>query len=232
MLDSNIINYFSKKTLLIVEDHYPTRDLLQSTLEMLFKKIIVATNGIECLEQVKYQKPNLLITDIQMPLKDGIACIEEIRANDYKLPIIIISAFSDDNYLLKAANLNIQGYLLKPLDMQELENTLTKIYNLSHHNNSSIEIYNEITYDYSNSVMIYKGKEILFTKKENDFFKILIDNKNKIVSYEELEYELWGRNDEVMSINSLRTLVKKLRSKIPINIIKNISKTGYKLYLE
>jgi len=231
MLDSNIINYFSKKILLIVEDHYPTRDLLKSTLEMLFKKVLVATNGVECLEQVKYQKPDLLITDIQMPKKDGIECIEEIRSEDFKLPIIVISAYSDDVYLLKAANLNIQGYLLKPLDMEELEHTLTKIYNLFH-SNSSIEINNELSYDYSNSVIIYQKNEILLTKKENGFFKILIENKTKIVSYEELEYELWGRNDEVMSINSLRTLVKKLRSKLPINIIKNISKTGYKLYLE
>lgn len=231
MLDSNIINYFSKKTLLIVEDHYPTRDLLKGALEMLFKKVLVATNGIECLEQVKYQKPDLIITDIQMPLKDGLECIEEIRFKHYKLPIIVISAYSDDTYLLKAANLNIQGYLLKPLDIGELEKTLAKIYNLFY-NNLAIELTSELFYDFSNSKLNYNTDEILLTKKENDFFKILIDNKNKIVSYEELEYELWGRNDEVMSINSLRTLVKKLRTKIPINVIKNISKTGYKISLD
>jgi len=228
MLDNNIMNYFSKKNLLIVEDHYPTRDLLKSTFEMLFQNVYIATNGQECLEQVNYYKPDLVITDIEMPLKSG---IEEIRAKNYQIPIIIISAYSDDNYLLKAANLHIQGYLLKPLDMDALENTLTKIYNLSHQH-KIFKINDNVTYDYSNSLIINGENKNSLTKKENEFLNFLIKNRNKIVSYEELEYELWGKNDEIMSINSLRTLVKKLRSKLPINIIKNISKTGYKYYLE
>ena len=231
MLDNNIMNYFSKKNLLIVEDHYPTRDLLKSTFEMLFQNVYIATNGQECLEQVNYYKPDLVITDIEMPLKSGIECIEEIRAKNYQIPIIIISAYSDDNYLLKAANLHIQGYLLKPLDMDALENTLTKIYNLSHQH-KIFKINTNIAYDYSNSLILDGENKNSLTKKENEFLNFLIKNKNKIVSYEELEYELWGKNDEIMSINSLRTLVKKLRSKLPINIIKNISKTGYKYYLE
>jgi len=231
MLDSNIINYFSKKTLLIVEDHFTTRDLLKLTLEDFFKKIIIATNGLECIDQIKLQKPDLLITDIQIPLKSGLECIEEIRRENLQIPIIVISAFSDDDYLLKAANLDIQGYLLKPLDIEKLEKTLKKIYSLSHQN-AQVEIIKGLQYDFFNNTIKYEDTDILLTKKENDFFNILIKNKDKIVSYKELEYELWGRNEEVMSINSLRTLVKKIRAKLPLNIIKNVSKTGYKLYLE
>lgn len=230
MLDSNVQNYFLEKTVLIVEDHYQTRELLKSTLEMLFKKVLIATDGVECIEQIKNQQLDLIITDLQMPFKSGIECIEEIRTQNNQIPIIIISAYSDEDYLLKAANLDIQGYLLKPLDIEVLESTLTKIHTLAYPNKIFI-INEELTYDYENSVIIFNGVDIRLTKKENDYLKILVDNINKIVSYDELEYNLWGKNGEVMSINSLRTLVKKLRAKLPINIIKNISKTGYKLDL-
>lgn len=231
MLDNTILNYFSKQNLLVVEDHYPTRELLKSALEMIFQNVFIATNGQECIEQVKNQKLDLIITDIEMPVKSGIESIEEIRSYNFKLPIVIISAYSDDEYLLKAANLGIQGYLLKPLDMDSLENTLTKIYNLAHPQDI-VRINENISYDFLNSQILNNIEKINLTKKENNFLKFLIDNKSKIVSYDELEYELWGKNDEVMSINSLRTVVKKLRAKLPVNIIKNVSKTGYKFYLE
>lgn len=231
MLNNQERNYFKTQTVLIAEDHNPTRNLFKQLLEDFFNKVIIATNGLECLEKVKYESPNLLITDIQMPKKSGIECIEHIRTQDYNLPIIVISSFSNDEYLLKAANLDIQGYLLKPLDINTLEKTLSKIYNYSN-NNSPFEITSTLCYEYSNSLLIFNNQKIPLTKKENDFLHILIQNKDIIVTYEDFEYELWGKNEEVMSLNSLRTLVKKLRIKIPTNFIKNVSKTGYKFSIE
>ncbi len=204
MLESGVLNYFSKKTLLIAEDHTSTRELLRSTLKSFFKKIITATNGIEC--------------------------IEKIRAINCNLPIIVISAFSDEQYLLKAANLYIQGYLLKPLDLEALESALGKIARREF-KDAKFDITPDMTYDYINSTVCYKSTEIPLTNKENEFLHLLVKSKGSLIPYHQIEYEIWEKNAQIMSINSLRTLVKKLRSKLPVDIIKNVSKTGYKFSL-
>ncbi len=216
--------------MLIAEDHTSTRELLRSTLKSFFKKIITATNGIECLEQMKSGKPDLLITDIKMPFTNGIECIEKIRAINCNLPIIVISAFSDEQYLLKAANLYIQGYLLKPLDLEALESALGKIARREF-KDAKFDITPDMTYDYINSTVCYKSTEIPLTNKENEFLHLLVKSKGSLIPYHQIEYEIWEKNAQIMSINSLRTLVKKLRSKLPVDIIKNVSKTGYKFSL-
>jgi DNA-binding response OmpR family regulator len=226
-LKSVIKNYFKNQTVLIAEDHTETRELLVDILSDIFAEVISVKNGLECLDEVEYSKPDILVTDIRMPKFDGISSIEEIRKYNYSLPIIIISSFSDEEYLLKALNYNIQGYLLKPLDIDILENALVKIYNLK--NSNSFEIAPDLEYDYENLQLIYNETKISLTYKENELLNILINKKGNVVLYNELEYELWEKNNEIMSFDSLRTLVRKLRNKIPIDIIKNVSKKGYKI---
>jgi DNA-binding response OmpR family regulator len=226
-LKSVIKNYFKNQTVLIAEDHTETRELLVDILSDIFAEVISVKNGLECLDEVEYSKPDILVTDIRMPKFDGISSIEEIRKYNYSLPIIIISSFSDEEYLLKALNYNIQGYLLKPLDIDILENALVKIYNLK--NSNSFEIAPDLEYDYENLQLIYNETKISLTYKENELLNILINKKGNVVLYNELEYELWEKNNEIMSFDSLRTLVRKLRNKIPIDIVKNVSKKGYKI---
>lgn len=225
-MDDSVIHYFKQKTILITEDHPETRTTLESFLKVLFKETITAENGNDCLEKVEYYKPDILLTDIRMPELDGLETIKKIRQTDHTLPIIIISAYNTVEYLFQASNLDIQGYLLKPLDIEDLNNILIKIYN---HDNIWIELPNQLRYSYVNSSLIYQSSFISLGHKENEFLNILIKNKGAVVSYEVLEDYIWGKDNESMSFDSIRTLVKKLRKKLPIDIIENVSKSGYKI---
>lgn len=225
-MDDSVLSHFGQKTILIAEDHPETRTSLESFLKAIFKEVITAEDGVDCLEKVEYYKPDILITDIRMPELDGLESIKKIRQSDHTLPIIIISAYNNVEYLLQASNLDIQGYLLKPLDIEDLNKILTKIFN---HDNIWIELKDKLKYSYVNSSLVYKNEFISLGHKENEFLNILVKNKGAVVSYEVLEELIWGKDNESMSFDSIRTLVKKLRKKIPIDIIENVSKSGYKI---
>lgn len=223
--------FYESQKVLIAEDHDATRELLKKTLSEFFMEVIESINGNDCLEKLQSYDPDIVITDLQMPLCNGIETIEKIRARNKKIPIIIISAYKDDEYLFKAANLDIQGYVLKPLDIDLLEEKLTKIYEL--HHDLEYKLADGMYYSYENSQINNKGEIINLTFKENEFLNMLILKSDSVVQYDLLEYELWTKYDEIMSYNSLRSLVKKLRTKLPCeNLINNVSKQGYKIIIQ
>ncbi len=225
-MKQRIKEYYKKQTVLIAEDHQKTRELMQFILNDYFSEVLVSVDGQECMDKVEIYNPDMMITDIQMPKFNGLESIERIRNKNSKLPIIVISAFKDEEFLFKAANLDIQGYLLKPFDTDILESTLEKIYTQT----VQVEEYpiKGMLYSPQNSSIKFDGQTITLTFKENALLRILVDKEGSVVPYELLEYELWDKFDEMMSYNSLRSLVKKLRNKIPVSdVIKNVSKQGY-----
>jgi len=112
---------FTKEcSVLFIDDVDHVRELVEKMLRRLFKAVYVASNGEEGLKIYKEKSPDLIITDINMPVMDGIEMIEVIRTGDIEQKIIILSAHNDHSFFEKAVNLKIDGYLIKPIDMQML----------------------------------------------------------------------------------------------------------------
>jgi two-component system, OmpR family, response regulator VanR len=105
---------------LIVEDDEAILNNICQSLQLLFAHVYNATNGIDAYSQYKKYKPHFIISDISMPYEDGLTFIENIREQDTQTPVIIFSAFSSEEFLLKAANLQIDGYIVKPLSLDKL----------------------------------------------------------------------------------------------------------------
>jgi len=110
----NEINAYKKLTILIVEDEKDAREALKSMLELDFKYIYEAENGCEGLEVYQKYKPDIILTDIQMPCMTGIEMLDEIRKNSAGVLAIFISAHSDVATLLQAIDLKINAYIVKP----------------------------------------------------------------------------------------------------------------------
>lgn len=117
-------NYLKKSTLLYVEDEEEIREFLKKRLERKVKKLYVAKDGEEGLKSFCENKPDFVLTDVTMPNLNGIDMAIKIRELDPKIPIIIMSAHSDTNYLLKAIELGVDYYLLKPIDKVKLYKAL------------------------------------------------------------------------------------------------------------
>ncbi len=110
----NTPNPYSDLTILIVEDEKDAREALKSMVELDFKYVYEAENGCKGLELYQKYKPDIILTDIQMPCMNGIEMLEEIRKNAEDVLAIFISAYSDVQTLLQAIDLKIDAYIVKP----------------------------------------------------------------------------------------------------------------------
>ena len=110
------------KTILIVDDDPPTVELLKFTIEDAGFKTLTAVTGEEALEKIKKQKPDLVLLDIMLPMKDGYSVLEELRGTQaFKLlPIVIISAKVQEVDISFGLELGANDYLTKPLDLPDL----------------------------------------------------------------------------------------------------------------
>jgi len=120
----SLINISKNLKIMIVEDDEETICYLTNFLECIFEDIIIAHDGIEALKIYKNKHIDLIITDINMPKMNGIELIENIRKLDNKLSIIILSSHNESNFLLKGIELGVNGYILKPLNIDALIQTL------------------------------------------------------------------------------------------------------------
>ncbi len=222
---------FKKYTILYIEDDEGVRTVNSRFLSRMFNELYEAKDGQEGYNLYKKYHPDIILTDINMPKLDGISLSKKIREKDKNTKIIISTAFSDKSYLLDAIELNLEKYIIKPLTSRNLMPVLTKtIKDLALQRDFKIELGENFYFDNTSSLFYVNDKVIDLNNKERLFLKLLVLNKDRVVSYEEIEQNVW--DNEYMSLNSLRTSIGFIRKKIPFNCIKNISNMGYKLNLE
>lgn len=118
--------FLGELTLLYVEDEEAVRGLLAQFLSRRVGTLLTAGNGREGLELFREHRPDLVITDILMPEMNGLAMIEAIRQIDPQVPVIIATAFNEADYLLKAINLGIDAFVVKPVKLNQLHAQLDK----------------------------------------------------------------------------------------------------------
>jgi len=217
-----------KLSILYIEDDLETKNIISEILLNFTDKLITAEDGLKALELYKNNSIDLIFTDLEMPKLNGIEFIKQIRKCDYHIPIVVFTAYTDKEHLLPCANLNIQGYLEKPLDYKKLENIFENILlYLKKIDLDSVKIYENIFYNKNNSSILKDDEEIFLNKKQKMLLELLLLNKNRTVSYETIEFAIWENEGDVMSPMALRTLVKGLRKKINKDCIQNISGLGY-----
>lgn len=221
-------NSYNNIKILYVEDDEIARENGVEYLQNFFETIYEASDAIIALQLYEKYKPDIIITDIQMPKLNGLEFVQKIRQKDKKTQIIIITAFCDRDYLLKAVELQLVKYLIKPVKEKEFEEALFLCVNFLKEDNSNIvKLENEIYFDTFNKNLVIKDELVKLRAKEILFLELLIKNKNRYVTYEEIENYVWS--DSVMTKDALKTLVKNLKTKIPKDLILNLTNSGYKI---
>ena len=214
--------------ILYVEDDEIARENGVEYLENFFETIYEASDAIIALQLYEKYKPDIIITDIQMPKLNGLEFVKRIRQKDKKTQIIIITAFCDREYLLKAIELQLVKYLVKPVREKEFEEALLLCIDSLKEDSSNIVKLDESTYfDLFNKNLVINDEVVKLRAKEILFLELLIKNKNRYVTYEEIENFVWF--DSVMSKDALKTLVKNIKTKIPKDKILNLTNSGYKI---
>lgn len=176
-------DFLKNQRVLFVEDEELAREKLGKLLSKLFKEVILASNGLEGLEKyekskITNEKIDLIISDINMPIMNGLEMLEKIREIDSFIPLIFTTARSETDNLLKAIDLNVSNYIMKPIDTTILVKKITEVCEKSFFETELQDKQKELqTYlDAVDSVaMIYKmdengvisfaNKSLLFTSK-------------------------------------------------------------------
>ena len=209
--------------ILIVEDEKKLAQLLKDSISNSFFSVVIASNGEDGLKKFKSFKPDIIITDIMMPFCDGLEMTLQIKELDESIPIIVLSAHSDKEKLLKAIDLGINKYFIKPFDPEELLEHINKLA-LKLNKQKQSKLKEDFIFD-NNSLSLYKNNTLIsLTKREKELFYLLIKHKNQLVTSQDLKEKLWDSevNDEV-----LRTFIKRVRIKTSKDLIENVSGQGY-----
>jgi DNA-binding response OmpR family regulator len=225
-MDDILLEKLKDINILCVEDEDGIRKVIVDTLKYYFNEVYEASDGEEAFELYEEYRPKIILSDIQMNNVNGVEFVKKVRKTDRHTTIIMLTAHSNEEYLMDLINLNVNHFILKPLNLKKLNEALFKYIN--ENLLDQISLAPNLFLDLHKRALIYNETvEIDLRKREKDFLYLLYEHKNSIVSYLQIEEELWL--DKEMTSHALKSFIKDLRAKLPINIIKNISQEGYTL---
>ncbi len=222
-MNTKIIEELKKYTVLYAEDEKGIQEEIKDILELLFKDVYIANNGLEAKRLYELNNPDLIITDIKMPKLNGLDFVKELRKTNDNTSIAVTTAFTDFELMILATELNLLKYIVKPLTKEKL-NDIFKRFLEKKLSNDIINLSSDFIYYKRNSIIQNGEKKHLLSSKERLFLNHLLSKKS-IITYDEIEYLL--DIDSYESENAIRQFIKKIRKKLPRNYLKNIQSEGY-----
>lgn len=200
---------------LIIEDEIIIYMHIMKTLKNLgFKNIQIAHNAQEALNITKNSQIDLVFSDIKIDGdKDGIEVSKTIQIL-YNTPIIFITAYKDEETLIRASDVDFIGYLLKPYRHDELE-ALIKIAIAKHDlvQQKQLIKYKGYEYNPNKKELLYNNELVELTKKESLFISLIFTHIDSIVNYETIDKTVWF--DQFVSDNTRRTFIYRVKNKLP-----------------
>lgn len=222
-------------SILFVEDEELIRKNYVSYLKRYYQNVYEASDGEEAYEVYKIKKPDILIVDINLPKLSGLELLSKIRESDFNTKAIVLTAHSDMNYLLKAAELKLTKYLIKPVDRIQLKEALNlvnlEIDKFEIKSKKTIIFSNDYNWNYDYKELFFNNKTIELTPQEKKILELFFENINKTLSYDSIALKVWNEY-EFYKIDALKTTIKNLRRKLPKGLIVNIYGIGYKLVIK
>ncbi len=195
----------------------------------------VASSTDEAIVYVEKYKPDIVLMDIKLNGgPDGIEVVDVIQQK-YKVPVIYLTSYSDDSTLKRAELTKPYGYIIKPIDVNQLNIAIRMA--LSRYNEEQKEIGGETiklseqyTYNLKTKELYFLNEKVKLTEKEGEFFLYMVNNLNTIVPYSDIIKNVWYGED--ISTSTLRSLVRRVRNKLHEELIQSIISKGYKISTE
>jgi DNA-binding response OmpR family regulator len=222
----------NKLTLLCVEDDIEALEDIKYLLKRYFIKIYTALDGKEALALYKQNTPDIILLDINIPKLNGLEVASKIRKLDETTPIIFLTAHSESTKLLKAIDLQVSSYIIKPFKIQELTDAIYKVIKKINITNNKVELASNFIWDEGNDELFYKEHQILLTKNETLLIKLLLKYKSRFFTIEELLFEF---NANENAKNNIVQLISRFKKKVKNDIgndnffIENNYGSGYRI---
>ncbi len=206
----------NKPTILVVEDDAPVRNLISVTLKSNDYKFITAQNGQSAIMQASSYNPDIVLLDLGLPDMDGVEIINTIRTWS-NMPIIVISARSEDSDKIEALDAGADDYLTKPFSVEELLARLRvvsrRLSAMQFSAGAATFTNGKLTVDFAAGCAYIEGEELHLTPIEYKLLCLLAQNVGKVMTHTFITGKVWGRSSE-NDVASLRVFMATLRKKL------------------
>jgi len=221
------------KRILIVEDNAMSALEIQDILKKMGNNdIYIASNYARSIELYKSKKPNMLLLDIDLQdEKDGINIAKQIRKTD-DIPIIYLTADTDEETIKRASLTKPSNYLNKPFSQESLKTAITLAWSMYHHHTLSACEFSHLSsyhsYDYCTENLYECDTPIHLSPNEKNLIKIFCQSKKQLLDTASLSNLIWmGETPD--SDNALRTLIYRLHHKLKYKLLEYVPPIGYRV---
>ena len=208
----------NKPLILVVEDDMPIRNLITTTLKAHGYRSITALNGETAILEASSHNPDIMLLDLGLPDIDGVEVIHRVRSWS-NMPIIVISARSEDSDKIKALDAGADDYLTKPFSVEELlarlrvtQRRLSAL-QIGAVNTESVFVNGKLKVDLAAGCAFLDGQELHLTPSEYKLLCLLCKNVGKVLTHTFITQQIWGRSWE-NDVASLRVFMATLRKKL------------------
>lgn len=220
-----------QQLVLVVDDEVAVADLLEDALTLGGYQTLRAANGMEALRLVRENSPDLLLLDINMPLMNGFEVLERLRERGNETPVLFLTARDDRDDELHGLQLGADDYVTKPFGVDELILRVQAVLRRTQREPETVNILaaGPIEIDFQNHQVTLDGKEVNLSPTEFKLLSYLIQNKNRVLTKQQLLSNVWGINYE-SETTVLDTYISYLRKKIDsqgLGLIKTVRGVGF-----
>lgn len=211
----------NKYMILVVEDDPSVKSLITTTLQMHDYRYITASGGNAAIMQTTSHRPDIILLDLGLPDMDGVDVIKKVRTWS-NVPIIVISARSEDTDKIDALDAGADDYLTKPFSVEELlarlRVTQRRLAIMQNENKTDESVFTNglLRIDYAAGCAYMNGEELHLTPIEYKLLCLLAHNIGKVLTHTYITQKIWGSSME-SDIASLRVFMATLRKKLESN---------------
>lgn len=222
-----MLTYLKDKTILFLEDNMEFAANTTVLLHMFVQKVLHAGNIADAKRILANETVDFIISDIKLKNENGIDFISDIRQNNTKIPIIIISGHKDEEFLFRSIPLGLTAYLLKPIKYENLIDALSRCADkLKSEYQNQKELKEGWIYDSDTKTLSKEGKKYSLNKKETLFMELLAANRDRLITKEMLQSYVWLEDD--MSDSAITNFIMRIRRRFGKDFIYTIPDLGYR----
>lgn len=212
--------------ILVVEDDHTIREGIKEYLSEFGYSVIEAADGKTALDSFS-ESVNLVILDIQIPFINGLDVLKEIRKKS-NLPVLILTAFSDEDYKIEAFTHLADGYIEKPFSLPVLKVRVDSLIEKYFGQIEKFE-YENTEVDFTGYAATVNGRRVDVNAKELEILKFLLENEGQALTRSQIIDKVWKDTDEIPYDRVIDVYIKELRKKLDLDCIVTIRNVGYKL---
>lgn len=226
-MNKDVLKLLKQLNVLLIEDDPFLGQTIFDALNPYCAHVVLEQDGEAGLNSFFQGAFNIVITDINLPKKTGIALANEIRSVNKEIIIIVLTAHDTENNIHSAIDIGVFAFLHKPFELEQLFNTLLMSLSKIQADDKVVNLGKNYTYHTKTKEIYHDDSIVQLTRTEFLLFQIFVNNIGQIITFNHIERSVWY--EKQATPDTIRMYVNKLRAKLYYELIENVQGYGYKL---